>query len=198
MTAVTIRSGGQAGVDRAALEFAVGRGLPYCGWCPRGGWAEDLPEPPGLLALYPRLTETPARDPAQRTAWNVRDGHATLILVPGPDPAAFPGTRFTRQCAELIFLRPCLVVDLTDPPAAEMAREWLARVCDGLGLGEIVLNVAGPRESEAPGVYEEAGELLGKFLAHPSGQRWSSKRRWDADFVRGPPDADEKDQTQRD
>jgi hypothetical protein len=68
-----IVSGGQTGVDRAALDVAVALGMPYCGWCPRGGWAEDMPEPPGVLARYPRLEETPSEDPAQRTRWNVRD-----------------------------------------------------------------------------------------------------------------------------
>ena len=33
---MTIISGGQSGVDRAALDAAVARGLPYGGWCPRG------------------------------------------------------------------------------------------------------------------------------------------------------------------
>src|SRR5438105_4655074 len=36
-----IRSGGQTGVDRAALDAAVLTGRPYEGWCPKGGWAED-------------------------------------------------------------------------------------------------------------------------------------------------------------
>ena len=44
-----IRTGGQSGVDRAALDFAIEHNIPYCGWCPKGGWAEDYPDPPGLL-----------------------------------------------------------------------------------------------------------------------------------------------------
>ena len=44
-----IISGGQTGVDRAALDVAIERGVPWGGWCPKGGWAEDFPEPPGLL-----------------------------------------------------------------------------------------------------------------------------------------------------
>ena len=76
-----IVTGGQTGVDRAALDAAIELGIPYGGWCPKGGWAEDLPTPPGLLALYPNLRETPDADPAQRTAWNVRDSDRLLILV---------------------------------------------------------------------------------------------------------------------
>ena len=55
-----IRSGGQTGVDRAALDAAVLTGRPYEGWCPKGGWAEDFLRPPGLLTIYPCLMETPS------------------------------------------------------------------------------------------------------------------------------------------
>jgi hypothetical protein len=164
MPAIVIRTGGQTGVDRAALDFALRRGLPYAGWCPRGGWAEDQPNPPGLLPLYPRLAETPASAPQQRTAWNVRDSHATLILVRGDVLRRSPGTLFTRQAAELVFLRPCLVVDLAEPSARDVARAWLQRTAEGLGLDEVVLNVAGPRESEAPGIYAAASLFLEQLL----------------------------------
>ncbi len=65
-----IVSGGQTGVDRAALDFAVERGVPYQGWVPAGGWAEDLADPPGLLARYPVLRATASADPADRTRRN--------------------------------------------------------------------------------------------------------------------------------
>jgi len=61
-------SGGQSGVDRAVLNVAIERGIDYGGWCPKDGWAEDLPKPPGLLAKYSKLKETPLPDPAQRAA----------------------------------------------------------------------------------------------------------------------------------
>ncbi len=114
MMEFSIRSGGQTGVDRAALDFAVMNGLNYGGWCPRGGWAEDYPTAPGLLVAYPRLAETASTDPKQRTAWNVRDSHATLILVLGDALDRSQGTLFTRQSADL-FLRPLLVVDALCP-----------------------------------------------------------------------------------
>src|SRR5262249_43259726 len=96
---IVLRSGGQSGVDRAALCLAVARGIPYAGWCPRGGWAEDFSEPPGLLTKYPHLTETPSADPAVRTEWNVRDGHATLVVAQN-GVASSPGTRYTIACAQ--------------------------------------------------------------------------------------------------
>lgn len=164
MMRVVIRSGGQTGVDRAALDFAKGRKWAYGGWCPRGGWAEDKHEAPGLLAEYPWLTESPSPVPEQRTAWNARDSHATLILVRGRELSGSPGTVFTRQCAELVFLRPCLVADLAQPGAVGVAQEWLERTLSGLGVGELWLNVAGPRESEARGVYTAAGEFLERLF----------------------------------
>ena len=74
-------SGGQSGVDRAVLDVAMERGIDYGGWCPKGGWAEDFPLPPGVLAKYPNLKETPLADPAQRTEWNVRDADACMIVL---------------------------------------------------------------------------------------------------------------------
>src|SRR6187200_103359 len=73
-----IISGGQSGVDRAALDVAIERGMAWGGWCPKGGWAEDFPNPPGLLPHYPQLKETPLPHPLQRTEWNVRDGDRPL------------------------------------------------------------------------------------------------------------------------
>ena len=71
-----IRTGGQTGVDRAALDTARKYGIEICGWCPKGGWAEDCPLPPGLLADYPELRETPSAGTSQRTRWNMRDTDA--------------------------------------------------------------------------------------------------------------------------
>ncbi len=146
---VRIVSGGQTGPDRAALDVALRLGIGYGGWCPRGGAAEDLPRAPGLLARYPALRETPARDPAVRTAWNVRDSDATLVLR--PDGCASQGTDLTTRAARDLG-RPLLVT--TPDSVAEIAR-WLA------GFGpDLVLNVAGPRESEAPGLYAAARATL--------------------------------------
>src|SRR5262245_53687608 len=78
---VTIISGGQTGVDRAALDAAIALGIPYGGWSPKGGWAEDMPSPPGILAHYPALRETSSADPSERTELNVRDSDATLLLT---------------------------------------------------------------------------------------------------------------------
>ena len=124
-------SGGQTGADRAALDAAVAAGIPYGGWCPLGGWAEDLPEPPGLLAAYPQLRETPSPSPHQRTEWNVRDSDATLILWPAGTPSA--GTELTLRLAEQMG-RPVLVVDPGDDESARTVAAWLATLGRGITL----------------------------------------------------------------
>ena len=95
-----IRSGGQSGVDRAALDFAIEFGVPYGGWVPAGGWAEDFPEPPGLLARYRHLQETASSDPSVRTEWNVRDSDGTLILSMSDSLALSPGSKWTDEVAQ--------------------------------------------------------------------------------------------------
>ena len=152
-------------MDRAALDFAISRGIPYTGWCPGGGWAEDFAVPPGVLVKYPHLKETPSSKPQQRTAWNVRDSHATLVMVQGNDLGFSPGTRFTVQCATLIFLRPCFVADVTSPNAVQNARDWLDHLVLAVnGDDPLDLNVAGPRESEWTGAYAAASEFLPKII----------------------------------
>ncbi len=143
-----IVSGGQTGVDRAALDWALGLGLASGGWCPRGRRAEDGPIPDG----YP-LKETREADYAVRTRLNVRDSDATLILTRGRPSG---GTQLTRHLAEEL-ARPVLVVDFEDGDMAAAA----SRVGDWIGEeGVKVLNVAGPRESTSPGIYREASEFL--------------------------------------
>lgn len=78
-----IRTGGQTGVDRAAMDAAREFGIPLCGWCPKNGWAEDYPDSPGVLLDYPELTETPSDGTEQRTKWNMRDADAILTIIPG-------------------------------------------------------------------------------------------------------------------
>lgn len=150
-------SGGQTGADRAALDVAISLGLPYGGWYPAGGWAEDLPTPPGLLARYPALREAPAGPRSTRTRWNVRDSDATLVLVLR-SAARSHGTRLTVDVAAALG-RPVLVAVATD---VEAVRAWLDP------LGACVLNVAGPRESEDPGLYDAAYRTLRAALSATS------------------------------
>lgn len=153
-----IISGGQTGVDRAALDVAMERGLPCGGWCPKGGWAEDLPEPPGLLANYPCLKETPDRHPLQRTEWNVRDSDATLIVTDSAGLAASIGTKRAHEWARQ-HGKAELVVDASEAQAPDRAATWL-RVQQKRFGPDLTLSIGGPRESEAPGIYARARALI--------------------------------------
>lgn len=164
MPRLIIVSGGQTGVDRAALDAAIVLGLPYGGWCPQGGWAEDLPTPPGLLAKYPLLCETPSRDPAQRTEWNVRDSGASLILVDEGGVAVSGGTALAEKLATK-YGKPLLVADAGTPDAAARMRAWLdALLATHADEPPFRLAVGGPRESEAPGIYGRARAVLESFV----------------------------------
>jgi hypothetical protein len=149
-----VRSGCQTGVDRGALDAAIEMGVPIAGWVPRGGKAEDYPRPPGVLKDYPDLLETPNDDYFERTAWNVRDAHATLIIYPAGEPLS-SGTEYTLEVAKFL-KRPVLRTDGEDIPGI---LEWI----NGVGKS-ITLNVAGPRESKLPGAYDKARDVIAKLL----------------------------------
>ena len=146
-------SGGQTGVDRAALDVAIALGLPYGGWCPAGGRAEDHSGPPGLLVDYPDLRATEETDAGVRTERNVRDSDATLVVVPRGDWHS-PGTDLTLTCCRRLERSHLLV---TVDQAGAVIR-WLRET------GGSVLNVAGPRESQSPGIYAATTRLLHAVL----------------------------------
>ena len=155
-------SGGQSGVDRAVLDVAIARGAGYGGWCPKGGWAEDFRKPPGLLAQYPNLKETPLADPAQRTQWNVRDADACMIVIEVGGMAVSQGTGLARELAER-YGKPLFVANLGEPDVLERAALWLRAQQEKFGAG-LILAIGGPRESEAPGIYGRATAFLRALL----------------------------------
>lgn len=138
-------SGGQTGVDRAALDAAQAHGLSVGGWCPHGRRAEDgrVPE------RYP-LAETPTDAYEERTAWNVRDSDGTLIITDG---TLGGGTALTREEARTQG-RPVLHVRTGDPAPIPMIRAWAEE------HDLRTLNVAGPRASESTGIYDRARAIL--------------------------------------
>jgi len=142
---LTIVSGGQTGVDRAALDVALELGLPCGGWVPKGRLAEDGP----IDARYP-MRETGRRAYAVRTRFNVRDSDATLVLT-RRHPTG--GTALTIDFAKRSG-RPCRVLDLDLDPDPDAVRAWL----DSHRVR--VLNVARLRERTSPGIYQMAAEFL--------------------------------------
>jgi hypothetical protein len=155
-------SGGQTGVDRAALDVAVERGIDYGGWCPQGGWAEDFPAPPGLLARYPNLAATPLADPAQRTEWNIRDADACMIVTGAGGLDISAGSMLAQELAHR-YRKPLLMANLGAPDALKHAALWL-RVQLGRYPAGLALGIGGPRESEAPGIYAAATTFLRALL----------------------------------
>jgi hypothetical protein len=147
-----IISGGQTGVDRAALDIARELGLPSGGWCPKGRRAEDGP----INSAYP-LEETESSSYPVRTEKNVLDSDGTLILTRGKPKG---GTALTRRLARDAS-KPYLIINLFDEENPRIVLEWGRR--NKISL----LNVAGPRESEAPGIYGQASRFLKKvFLTY--------------------------------
>ncbi|EMI56308.1 hypothetical protein RSSM_02266 [Rhodopirellula sallentina SM41] len=145
-----IVSGGQTGVDRGALDSAMDLGIDHGGWCPAGRLAED-----GRVPSEYRLDELSSRFYPDRTEQNVIDSDATLLLYRGQISG---GTKLTQRiCCKAG--KPSLSVSITDEEtaAAEIAG-WLD------SLRPPVLNVAGPRESNEPGIQAETRELLLRVL----------------------------------
>ena len=151
-----IVSGGQTGVDRAGLEAAIALGLPYGGWVPKGRLAED-----GVVPLkYVGMQEHTSSNYAVRTKANVRDSDATLIIVPSLPLSG--GTMLTLRTAER-FPRPHHVACLGTANAMDETMRWLQSFQPI--ERPFVLNIAGPRESGAPGIQERATEFLCRLLS---------------------------------
>ena len=149
---IKIVSGGQTGVDRAALDVAIEIGIPHGGWCPRGRRAED-----GAIDARYLLQETDEADYSIRTEMNVRDSDATLILNRS---GLTGGTKFTVQCARRL-QKPYLVVALDEPrllDTRQIVIDWLVTEKPQ------VLNIAGPRETTQSGIYAAAREFLANVL----------------------------------
>jgi hypothetical protein len=145
-----IVSGGQTGVDQGALEAAISLKIAHGGWCPAGRIAEN-----GTVPMRYQLQEHASSYYPDRTAQNVIDSDATLVLY-RKTPSG--GTALTQKICRRE-RKPFLSVRIDDPAnAREQIVSWL-----GLVRPE-VLNIAGPRESNAEGIYEQTRALLTDVL----------------------------------
>lgn len=142
-------SGGQTGVDRAALDAAFELGIPCGGWCPKGRKAEDGP----IDTRYP-LQETASIRYRIRTEKNVIESDGTLIL-PWAKPKG--GTALTIKFAQR-HNKPYCIVDLSVGGDPNTVKEWAK-------INRIrILNVAGPAQSDAFGIYDRAVTFLKSVL----------------------------------
>ncbi len=143
-------SGGQTGVDRAALDAAIALEIAHGGWCPLGRLAED-----GPIGEEYQLQEHFSPKYSDRTKRNVQDSDGTLVLYRS---ILEGGTLRTSRYADNLN-KPCIKVRLTHPGRIERVRDWI--VANGIRK----LNVAGPRASKEPEVYRMAIEYLMRLLS---------------------------------
>lgn len=148
-----IVSVGQTGVDRGALDAAIALGIPHGGWCPRGRLAED-----GQIPREYGLTEHRSPLYKDRTLQNVLDSDATLILYYG---RLRGGTRLTQRYA-IDAGKPMLAVQIDGDWSVAAVHQWLE------DLQPATLNIAGPRESNFPGIGQHCTDaLLQIFRSQP-------------------------------
>lgn len=151
-----IITGGQTGVDRAALDAAMAAGIEVGGWCPPGREAEDGPIPLKYHLKEAPMDASPAAPGiprSLRTEWNVRDSDATLIIISEKSASHDPGTQWTIKCA-IKYRKPHLKIIADDADAKDKIKCWIA------GNAIKVLNIAGLPESKEPGLYLKTFDLL--------------------------------------
>lgn len=145
-----IISGGQTGADRGGLDAAADLGIKTGGWCPRGRRAEDgsVPE------RYAGLRETTSPGYTERTSRNVKESDGTIVFTRGQ---ATPGSLMTIALAQRLG-KPSLHIDLTTPKTVNRVAAWLRHE------RPTILNIAGSRESKAPGIAEEVRRVINEAV----------------------------------
>jgi hypothetical protein len=156
--ALTILTGAQTGVDTAAIETAIKLQIPYKGWVPLGSTNEAGPI---LLKYRVNLKETPSQENAQRTEWNIRDSDFVLTVLRGSPASVTGGTAWGIDVAREAGREVCFI-DLGAEWSDEIdkVRTWLR----GSRFEKLKCAINGPRESEEPGIEEEAARFLCQLL----------------------------------
>ncbi len=143
-----IISGGQTGADRAALDVAILLGIPHGGWIPRGRKTEQGPLP----ARY-QLKELDSWKYWERTRQNILDSDGTLIV----SSTSLTGGSALTEALAIRYGRPCLHINLNLVDRIQAA----GMICRWMDENRIsILNVAGPRASGDPQIYQRVFEIL--------------------------------------
>jgi len=147
-----IVSGGQTGVDRAGLDFAIENRIPHGGYCPKGRKTED-----GKIPNNYNLIETATSNYKERTEKNLIESDGTLIINKGELSG---GTLLTANLCKK-HKKPLFIVDLvnTTKETKEKSNSWIK------DNGIETLNIAGPRESKSQ-LYLQAKDYLGTLLSN--------------------------------
>lgn len=148
-----IISGGQTGADQAALDAAITLGIPHGGWLPKGRKTEA-----GPLPLRYQLRELGSSRYRERTEKNILSACGTLIFSFGP----LAGGSALTEALAIRHGRPFLHIDfelIEKKQAAEVVEQWVS------SMALKVINVAGPRASSEPRIYQAVYSLL-------TGIRW--------------------------
>ena len=136
-------------MDRAALDVAIALAIPHGGWCPLGRLAEDGPIP----SCY-QLDELASSKYSDRTKRNVLDSDATLVVYRSTlEGGTFKTLRYAESAS-----KPCISVSLLRPGTIQRVENWIVE------NNVRTLNVAGPRASKEPKIYDSAVVYLMKLL----------------------------------
>lgn len=147
-----IISGGQTGVDRAALDAAIANNFVCGGWCPRGRKAED-----GRISDQYPLIELDSLDYAQRTLRNIAGSDGTVIIYFKKPYGGAELTLTTCMNDQVPYLK----IDgekLTVEQAAQRITTFI------VNHKIKVLNVAGPRASEHADAYQYVFHVISQAL----------------------------------
>lgn len=146
MRIAKIVSGGQTGADRGGLDAALHCELPIGGWLPRGQKSEDGRVPD----KYVGMVESDSADYLVRTKANIVDSDATIVFCHGTPTG---GSKKTVEFAKELG-RPCQAFDL-DRPRQTVTDQVIAFLEHDCPDGDVILNVAGSRESKSPCIAQE-------------------------------------------
>ncbi|HYK46775.1 MAG TPA: putative molybdenum carrier protein [Parafilimonas sp.] len=144
-----IISGGQTGVDRAALDVALELHIECGGFCPKGRKSED-----GMIPEKYPLIETATEEYSERTRLNIKEADATFVLI---DRQADKGALLTIELCKT-HNKKLMEADLSGRVDDKQVVQWI------LNNKITILNIAGSRETSSPGIYEKAYRLLRKVM----------------------------------